>query len=240
MPDIPPRTALDRPRLYSEREVQLILKSAVEIQMRTDQFNDSSGGMSLEQLEQVAREAGLDTTVIRHAASQLDVHRDDEGNAFLGSPDHVVVERTVDFVVPQEEFDHLLDVARGMSREVGEVSTVGRQFGWKGSVDGAKTDVTVSVSDATTTFRVRIDLEQEILGHFMLKGVLGGAGGGLVGWAVVATATGVGLAGVAAAAAIAGSSYMWARRGLKRSAVAMRARAEQLVDALINRARDIR
>ena len=211
----------------------------MEIQANADRFHES-GGMSLEQLEQVAREAGLDPTAIRRAASRLDLHHEVEPNAFLGSPDHVVAERTVDFVVHQNEFDQLLEVARRMTREVGEVSTVGRQFGWKGTVDGAKTDITVSAAEETTTFRVRIDLEHEILGHFMLKGMLGGGGGGLAGWALAASATGMGVVAVAAGAAIAGSGYLWARRGLKRSTVQLRARAEQIVDALVARARDIR
>ncbi len=229
---------MTRPRLYTDREVQLILKSAVEFEMKADSFHES-GGMSLEQLEHVAREAGLDPASIRKAASQIDLHRDDESNAFLGSPDHIVVERTVDFVVDQSGFDQLLDVARGMSREVGEVSTVGRQFGWKGAIDGAPTDITVSVSDSTTTFRVRIDLEQEVLGHFMLKGMLGGAGGGIAGWAFVATATGLGVAGAAAGITIAATGYLMARRGLKQSAESNRAKAERIVDALIARARDV-
>jgi hypothetical protein len=195
--------------------------------------------MSLEQLEQVAGEAGIDTAVIRRAAAQLDLQPDAEASAFLGSPDHIVVERTVDFVVDQSEFDNLLDVVRGISREVGEVSNVGRQFGWKGSIDGAKCDITVSASGSTTTFRVRIDLEHEILGHFMLKGMLGGAGGGIVGASLAAAATGILAAGAVAGIGIAGGCYLWARRGLKKSAVSYRARAHQLVDALVQRARDI-
>ena len=229
---------MTRPRLYNDREVQLILKSAVEIQMKADSFHES-GGMSLEQLEHVAREAGLDPASIRRAASQIDLHRDVGENVFLGSPDHIVAERTVDFPLDRSKFDQLLDVARGISGEVGEVSTVGGQFGWKGSRDGAKTDITVSVSDATTTFRVRIDLDEEIIGHFMIKAVAGGAGGGIAGGAMIAAAAGVGLVGWVAGAAIAATGYIWARRGLKRSAISMRARAEQLVDALVARARDI-
>jgi hypothetical protein len=230
---------VDRPRLYSDREVQLILKSAVELQMRADEFHQPAGGMSLEQLEQVAREAGLDAAVIRRAAAQLELANDSGINVLLGSPDHVIAERTVDFAIEQSEFDRLLEVARSMSREVGEVSTVGRQFGWKGSLDGAKTDVTVSVSDHSTTVRVRIDLENEVMGHFMLKGVLGGGMGGVVGAGAIASLTGVGALAIAAGAVVGGAGYLWARRGLRKSAASYRARAEELVEALVARARDI-
>jgi hypothetical protein len=213
--------------------VQLILKSAVELQMRDDEAHASPGGMSLEQLEQVAREAGLDAAVIRQAAMQLDLRRD-AGDPSLFGADHVLVERTVDFPIETSQFDHLLEIVRTTSGQVGEVGTVGRQFGWKGSIDGATTDVTVSVSDTSTTYRVRIDLAEELVGNLMLKGVLGGGMGGLLGGLGAATAAGMALPGVVAGIAIAVGGFLWARRGLRNSGMSYRARAEQLVEELVS------
>jgi hypothetical protein len=134
----------DPPRQYTDREVRLILKSAVELQQRTDGGEEPSGRMSLTQLEQVAAEAGVDPVYVRRAAAALDtVGAPSERNAFLGGPTFIVLEQVVDAALDPGQFDQLLDVTRAVSREVGEVSTVGRQFGWKGGLDGAKAEVSI-------------------------------------------------------------------------------------------------
>ena len=152
-------TPPDATRRYTDREVRVILKSAVELQQRRDHGADVSGGMSLAQLEQVAVEAGVDPELVLRAAAQLDTTASPSSHsAFLGGPTHIVLERVVERSIHPGAFDQLLDVTRGITHEVGEVSTVGRQFGWKGRLDGAKTEVSVSAEDRRTTLRVRGEL----------------------------------------------------------------------------------
>lgn len=130
----------DPGRTYTDREVRLILKSAVELQQRRDQAADPSGGMSLAELEQVAVEAGLEPALIRRAAVELDtVGPPPDRNAFLGSPTHVVIERVADAPIHPESFDQLLDVTRAVTHEVGEV-VVGSGYLW--SRWGLKRDAT--------------------------------------------------------------------------------------------------
>ena len=221
-------------RQYSDREVRLILKSAVELQQRrADRTGEGSGGMSLAELEQVAAEAGLDPNFVRRAAAQLDaVGPPSNHNAFLGGPTQLVLERVVNHTIDPARFDALLDVVRAVTHEVGEVSTVGRQFGWKGRLDGAKSDVSVSVGDQRTTLRVRIQLDEAILGHFMIKtGLLGMV-------SLIATAGTVaefGPLAIGIGGAIAGSGYFWSRRGLREATARYRARGHELLDALVER-----
>jgi hypothetical protein len=230
MPDAPEST-----RQYSDREVRLILKSAVELQQRrADRAGDHAGGMSLAELEQVAVEAGLDPDFVRRAAAQLDtVGAPSDHNVFLGGPTQLVLERVVSHTIDAARFDTLLDVVRAVTHEVGEVSTVGRQFGWKGRLDGAKSDVTVSVSDERTTLRVRIQLDEVALGHFMLKTGLLGVAGGLITTAAVVTA--LGPLALVIGGGILGSTYFWSRYGLRGSTARYRARGHELLDALVER-----
>ncbi len=223
-------------RQYTEREVRLILKSAVELQQGVaGRTGATSEGMSLAELEQVAIEAGLDPSFVRQAALRLDApHSSEEPNAFLGSPTHIVVERVVDVVIDEAGFDQFLDVVRAATHEVGEVSSIGRQFGWKGRMDGAKTEVSVSAGDRRTTVRVRVELDEVAVGHFMLKGVLFGVGGGVVGAAVASTLLGP-LSVVIGAGALA-SGYLWSRRGLRGETARFYERANDLADAVATRA----
>jgi hypothetical protein len=222
----------DPTRRYTEQEVRLIIKSAAELQQRqADRSGELSGGMSLVELEQVAGEVGIDPSLVRRAAARIDATRTgSDANVFLGSPTHILLERVVDVTIDPGQFDQLLDIVRAVSHEVGEVSTVGRQFGWKGRLDGAKADVNVSVGDVRTTLRVRVAMDEVALGHFMVKGVLFGFGGGLIGSAVAVTL--LGPAAFALGAGTLATGYVWARRGFRGETMQRRARAAELLDAL--------
>ena len=224
-------------RQYSEREVRLILKSAVEMQQHgADRAGELSGGMSLVELEQVAAEVGLDASFVRRAAAQLDVAgAPAERSAFLGSATRIVVERVVDVAVDPARFDQLLDVVRTVTHELGEISSVGRQFGWKGRMDGAKAEANVSAGDRRCTIRVRVDLDEAAVGHFMLKGTLFGFVGGVLAGAA-ASALILAPLGIAVTAGMLGSGYFWARHGLRGDEARYRARAHELVDAIAARA----
>ena len=226
-------------RQYTDREVRLILKSAVEMQeRRADQTEDQSEGMSLVELERAAVEAGLDPALVRKAAAELDAPRaPGGGNAFLGGPGEILLERVVNVAIDPRRFDALLDVVRAVTHGVGELSAVGRQFGWKGRLDGAKTEVNISAGEQQTTFRVRVALDEVAVGHFMLKGSLFGVGGGLIGGAAAAAAFGP--IGLAVGAVTLLSGYMWARTGYRGAVVDYHARAQELVAALEARAREI-
>jgi hypothetical protein len=224
-------------RQYTDREVQLILQSAVDLQKRADRASDSSGRMSLAQLEQVGREAGLDPELIRRAAAQLDAARGSaQKHPFLGGPTQIVLERVVEVVVDASQFDQFLEVSRAVTREVGEVSAVGRQFGWKGRLDGSKAEVSIAVGDRSITLRVKVDLDDVAVGHFMLKGMLFGIGGGLAGSAAAAAILGLGPSGLGVGAVIMGFGFLWARDGQRRAADRYRMLAGELIDALANRA----
>ncbi len=228
----------DPTRQYTDREVRLILKSAVEMQERADRGNEMSQGMSLVELERAAVEAGLDPDLVRRAAAQLDAPSAPEGgNAFLGAPTHILIEHVVDVAVDPRRFDALLDVVRAVTHGVGELSSVGRQFGWKGQMDGARTEVNISAGERTTTLRVRVELDEVAVGHFMLKGTLFGFGGGLLGTAAAITAFGP--IGLVVGGVTLGSGYLWARDGYRGSAARYNARAHELVRALAARAREM-
>jgi hypothetical protein len=224
----------DPDRQYTDREVRLILKTAVELQQRADQNIAPGGGMSLAELQQVAAEAGIDPELVRRAAARVDgAASPAERNAFLGSPTQIVLEQVVNKATDPAEFDKFLEVVRATTHEVGEVSTVGRQFGWKGRLDGAATAVAVSASEGRTTFRVTIALDEVALGHFMLKGMGVGVGGGFVGGTALSML--LGPLGFALGVGTLAAGYWWARNGFAHATQRYRVRARELIDALVKR-----
>ena len=218
-------------RRYTDREVRLILKSAVELQQRASDDEEPSGGMSLAQLEQVAGEAGIDPSVLRQAAAALDADLPPEGgNRFLGAATEIVVERIVDAPLDEADFERLLAAIRAQTRHLGESSTVGRLFGWRGVVDGAKAEASVMPAGGRAQVRVRIELDEVALGHFMVKGTLFGGGAGFA--AAMAGMTALGPLGLLAGGAVAGAGYLWARRDYRASVGRYRARAGEMASAL--------
>jgi hypothetical protein len=181
-------------RRFNEKEVALIIKRASELQ-QTEASSDSSTGMSLAELEQVAREAGLDPALVRRAATDLDTRvTDQKPNGFIGAPTALRLERTIDGEVPADEFETLvLEMQRELG-QVGAASTFGRSLQWtvqgvdRRRVSTRTVQVTISPRDGRTTIRI-----EERLGGLaggLFGGLMGGLGGGTGG---LAAGVGIGM-----------------------------------------------
>jgi hypothetical protein len=204
-------------RRFNEKEVALIIKRASELQ-QTETTAESSTGMSLEELEQVAREAGLDPALVRRAAADLDTRVSDQApSKFLGAPSVLRLERTIDGEVPADEYEPMVLEMQRLLGGVSTASTIGRtlQFSLagrnQGHASGREVQVTITPRNGRTTIRVEERLGPIAGGIF--GGVMGGAGGGLMGPGIAIGAgafhsalMATGLAGVAI-----GGSYLLAR-----------------------------
>src|SRR3982751_5285903 len=174
-------------RRFNEQEVALIIKRASELQ-QTETTTESNAGMSLAELEQVAREAGLDPELVRRAATDLDTRVTDQTpNAFLGAPTALRLERTIDGEVPADEFEQLvLEIQRQLG-QVGSAATIGRSLQWTGqSVDRRRVSTrTVQVTISPRNGRTTIRIEERLggLAGGLFGGLMGGLGGGTGGFA---------------------------------------------------------
>ncbi|HEU4719757.1 MAG TPA: hypothetical protein VFS59_00225 [Gemmatimonadaceae bacterium] len=204
-------------RRFNEKEVAEIIKRASELQ-QLESTPESTAGMSLAELEQVAREAGIDPALVRRAASDLDTRvTDRQPSPFLGAPTTLVLERTIDGEMPVEEYETVvLEIQRELGG-VGSASTLGRSLVWTMQRDPgprARTrtvQVTITPRNGRTTIRMEESLGQLAGGLF--GGLMGGLGAGTSG---IAMGIGMGVFDSAAitVAIIAGmvsGSYMLAR-----------------------------
>jgi hypothetical protein len=175
-------------RRYNEKEVAEIIKRASELQ-QIESTAESTTGMSLAELEQVAREAGLDPALVRRAASDLDTRVSDrKPSPFIGAPTNLVLERTIDGEIPVDEYETVvLEIQRELEG-VGQASTLGRSLVW--TMQGVSrrraatqtVQVTVTPRNGRTTIRM-----EEPLGHLaggLFGGLMGGLGGGTSGIAM--------------------------------------------------------
>lgn len=240
-------------RRFDEEEVALILRRAAELQ---EAQSGAADGMTLADLEEVAREAGLDPALVRRAAADLEAGSGARGvrdtydssdndygaespvSRFLGAPTVLREERIVDSEVPAAEYETLVDEIRRTFNDVGTVSTLGRTLAWRssppmpGRSGGRQINVTVVVRGGKTG--IRVEESTGGLAGGLFGGLMGGLGGGSTGLAV-----GVGLgalhSGLAAAGIFGvflGGSYVLARTIFtsmsRRRALGLRALADRL------------
>jgi hypothetical protein len=176
-----------RERRFNEEEVALIIKRAAELQQTEQTEKDPGNALSLTDVEQIAREAGIDPKLIRQAALGLDQPSTAiRPNPWIGSPTRIVFERAVDGEIPIEEFEPLIAEVRRTFGDNGVPSVLGRSLAWSSSVSGGRRrargrqiDVSVVVRGGLTTVRVEEELGNTAGALF--GGLVGGGGGGSTG-----------------------------------------------------------
>ncbi|MEO8334954.1 MAG: hypothetical protein ABI664_08280 [bacterium] len=211
-------------RRYNEKEVALIIKQASELQ-EAEAPGDSSAGMSLVELEQIARETGLDPALIRRAAADIDTRVTDRTpSRFLGAPSTLRLERTIDGEISPDEYESLvLEIQRTIGG-MGSASTLGRSLQWTSAgtgrrrLSGRMVQVTVTPKNGRTTIRIEEPVSQVARAIFAAS--MGGigmgmmplvsVGAGYVGTTIAGPAGAVGAA-IAGGAAFLGATYLFAR-----------------------------
>jgi len=175
-----------RERKFNEEEVALIIKRAAELQQTEQTEHDPGNALSLTEVEDIAREAGIDPKLIRRAAVGLD--QPDQTNRpspWIGAPTRMVFERVVDGEIPVDEFEPLLAEIRRTLGDNGLPSVIGKSLAWTSGMQGRRrssgrhVDVSVVVRGGITTIRVEEELRN--LAGALFGGLVGGGGGGTTG-----------------------------------------------------------
>ena len=159
--------------VYSDDEVALILRRAAELQ--------PGRALSLAEIEAAAAEAGIETALVRRAATELRTQPEARAPApATGAfgPVSLVFERSVPRVIGPSEHASLLAEIRRHLTSAGKVEQYGDELIWSGKQRGIR--VIVTPRKRHTLIRV-----EERAGG-LAGGLYGGLGGGLalagLGW----------------------------------------------------------
>jgi hypothetical protein len=169
-------------RRYTEEETALVLKRAAELQAHSPSTGDVRS-MTLTEIEQVGKEAGIEKALVRRAAKELQRPiQTGTSSAFLGGPTSIRIERIVEGEVPESVYEFLVEEIRAQLGDMGNVSTLGRSLAWttgpvmQGSTSTRAVNVSVTPRNGQTTIRVEEKLG--LLAGQWFGGILGGLGGG--------------------------------------------------------------
>lgn len=164
---------MPKSRLYSDQEISAILKRAG--QMQATQSPEESHGLSLEELQHIAAEVGLDPKIVAAAASELEHGGiEEKASGFLGAPTSMYVER----VIPGEIDEALLpEVAAKIGESfgmVGRSGQVGRSLEWTHSSERSNLQVTVMPHNGQTKVRVVGKFSRIALAFYIPALIIGG------------------------------------------------------------------
>lgn len=169
----------DQTRRFTDREVALVLRKASELE--GTEGAGGTGGLSLEQLEEIAAEVGIAPALIRRAVDDLDAG---VGRKLLsGGPLSHQAIRAVPGTIDRSTMAQLMQHVEGVSDQVGVVTEALGATQWTAkdrfrttqvslAPDGDETRVRV-VERATARLRRIVHLVPTMLGFAVVGGVVG-------------------------------------------------------------------
>ena len=223
-------------RVYGDKEIGQILQRATELQGQ-EPSAPSSSGLTLQELEEVAVEAGIDPRFLQRAALELGMSPADSGFWAKVVGDELMLQRetTVPGELSEDGFERVASVIQIGTKEHGQPSLLGRSLTWRAETPSKTRTVQITVTsrDGKTHIRAEENLHQFAGGLFG-----GGVAGGGVGIGVgVGLPLGLGLGSALLATAIplgvVGLSYIGAREIYRRVTSKRRLAMGELFDKIL-------
>jgi hypothetical protein len=173
-------TGAPRPdRTFDEAAVAQILKRVASLEQRR---RTSPAGLSVAEIEQIAREAGLDPALVQQAVRDLEHQEKAEGSGrFTGTPTVRTLERLVPGELQPEDHEALAMEIRaalaGLGDHPAQVASLGRSLTVSASDGRVFVEVQLTPRSGQTLIRITVNASRFARGLF--GGLLGGVGGGV-------------------------------------------------------------
>ncbi len=204
------------PRRFDDLEIDRILQRASELQEATPAAREMAGGLTAEELEEIAGEVGIESSLVRRAIHELDAPKPPLGmsEGFLGAPVAIQIERVVAGEVHNEAFVAIQKDIEAAAQCHGQGGLIGRSFQWQSGAQNPNRSLLVQVASHDGETRIFIEERLHKLAGGLFGGGLGGVGGGVglgVGMGVGLGALGSPLFTLVFSAGVIGGSYLLAR-----------------------------
>ena len=145
---------------YSEEEFALILRKATEIQVSrgNPSSRTSTGGFTLQEIQSIATEAGIDAEAVTRAASLLGAQEWDEkaglAAAIFGGPSNYHLDLEIPGRLPPEEMGRILEEIRRAAEHQGEAAEVLGGVEWKTVGELSAINVNISPRGDSTSIQL--------------------------------------------------------------------------------------
>lgn len=219
-------------RRYTDREVALILRRAA--QLDAGLVSESGEGLSLAEIERIAREVGIAPDLVARAAALVEDGEPGLAARIFGGPTDFDAEYQATGELPRERYGDVVEAIRRTLGQPGKTSEILDGLEWK-SV-GETTQITVAVRPSAGKTRVQIlaDRGGSAVIAYLVPGAASLLGGAIAG-AILDPGLGQGLAimGTAAATGLLAARTIWAAATRR-----FRRKFASLVDAVTGQVED--
>jgi hypothetical protein len=225
------------PRKFSSEQVARILRRAAELQ--SDPTGRTPSAMSVEDIERLAEEAGIERARLHAAIAELHGRaRIPEGSAILGGPTRISFERVIPVGIPEETLEDMIAEVRRVLEDTGTTSVLGGTITWTSTMtQGAVTPTNIIITRREHETRIVVEAR---LGN-LAGGLFGGLGGGVGGGVAIPLAVTLSMVnpilGAAVGVTVGLGSFVLARTIFRKVARKRVARFEVLLDALEDKVR---
>ncbi|MDH3297786.1 MAG: hypothetical protein OEM23_02535 [Gemmatimonadota bacterium] len=222
-------------RRYGDSEVASILKRATELQRAEPSAADPEG-LTLAELAEIAREAGIDPDLLRRAAAEIESRTPESTlvEKLAGAPMKISVERTVPGELAPDRFDGIIPLIQVATDGQGTASAVGKTLTWSSRTDTNSAGQQVLVASRDGETLIRVEETYTGLASAMFGGIVGGVGvgAGVGAGGALAGILGSAVLGITLPLAVLGGSYAGARAIYSRTVRRREAAAVRLVDEI--------
>ncbi len=146
-------------RRFSEDDARRIFARVAEQQARTA---PDAGGLSLADLEDAARAAGLDPALVALAAAEIDAPAAAPARRLAGAPVEVLASRVVPGALTDDVWAEMVGAARAQFGQPGMAGQIGRRREWTLVSGGTKNGVTTQLVAEPVAGGIRLSLSQSV------------------------------------------------------------------------------
>lgn len=221
----------DQPRRFSDEEFALVLRRAMELQDGGPAGRAGApDGLTLEDIKAIARDVGVDPSLVDQAVAFLPEGGESTLDRVLGGPTRYRLEHSVDHAAGEDDLARAVDAIRRETGHHGKVSSELGGITWE--TDGEPSQLHVDLTPRGDGTEVRLSVNRDaafILTWFF--SVAGGLVAGGVTGAVVQPDTllgGLAIMGGTVTGGLALARTLWGR-----STRVVRARVERLMEAVV-------
>jgi hypothetical protein len=144
-------------RRYSDQEFALILREASELKKVRSERRGSRDGLTLTEMQEIAREAGIDPDLVARAAALGPEQKLSLAARIFGGPSKYRVVGRVPGEIPEEEMGRILEAIREVLQHQGVANKVLDTLEWKTVGETSAVCVNVSARDGETRLEVSVD-----------------------------------------------------------------------------------
>lgn len=161
-------------RLYGDKEISRIIKRAAELQEQKGRAGSAGPGISIAELEQIARDLGIDPTYLRQAVAELGSGIDTPAKSSLLGETLIEARRLVKSEMSDLEWEMMVQEIRRALGCTGETGKLGNAVEWKTSDKELVTyQVTASPREGQTDIQIVSRRDGAAFLTYFVSGLLG-------------------------------------------------------------------